>query len=601
MLFPANTEEIQFADLSDYIKHSAERTFGMDLMELPFGVLMIDCEKIFRMVNHPAGRILGKDAQQLVGSSIAPYLPKNHIEAVLRKGVPRYDLPLKIRRATIRVSSFPVYRHGATVGVLEIWRDATEMMKLSSELQKAMDRINLLENILDTAFEELGAVDVEGRLVYVNKKSCDRIGLPRQELEGKDVDSVLKGCLLNKVARTGHSEFAAVPRRGKTGNIPVEVTPLYRDGSLSGAVCKSVFNDMSHAEVFLRRFPILRIKNGSKTALSPVDSGRAPFTFADIIGQSPALERVIEKARRSAPSSVRVLITGESGTGKELFAHAIHTASDRAASPFVRLNCAGIPEALLESELFGYEEGAFSGARKGGKPGKFELADRGTLLLDEVGDMSIGMQSKLLRILQEGEYQRVGGVETLFADVRIIAATNKDLAQLVRKGLFREDLFYRLDVVALSLPALREREGDVPLLVDAFLQEFSLLLGKPEIRIGENVLEILSSYPWPGNVRELRNALESACCLCKNQTISVADLPYKIQGWATSRSQRVADVADCSMRRIEEQAIEEALQHSSGNKRKAASLLGISRSSLYRKLREYEIRGGISRTGSCPP
>lgn len=600
MISEVNTEELQFADLSDYVKHCAQRCFGMDLMELPLGVLLIDGEGKFRLVNHPAARILGKDPQQLVGSSIVSYLPENHIDAVLNKGAPRYDLLLEIRTATIRVSSFPVYRHGTTAGVLEIWLETTEIMELSSKLQKAMERINLLENILDTTFEELGVADVEGRLVYVNKKSADRIGLPREELEGKDVDSVLRGCLLNKVASTGHSEFAAVPRRGKAGSIPVEVTPLYRDGSLSGAVCKSVFNDMSHAEVFLQRFPILKIKSGTKTARSAVDSSRAPFTFADIIGQSPALERVIEKARRAALSSVRVLITGESGTGKELFAHAIHTASDRSASPFVRLNCAGIPETLLESELFGYEEGAFSGARKGGKPGKFELADRGTLLLDEVGDMSIGMQSKLLRILQEGEYQRVGGVETLFADVRIIAATNRDLAQLVRKGLFREDLFYRLDVVALSLPALRERQGDVPLLANAFLQEFSSLLGKPGIRLDENALEILSSYPWPGNVRELRNALESACCLCKNQTISVIDLPYKIQAWATGRSQRVADLADCSIRRIEKRAIEETLQLCSGNKRKAASLLGISRSSLYRRLREYDTQGRISQAGSWP-
>jgi len=304
----------------------------------------------------------------------------------------------------------------------------------------------------------------------------------------------------------------------------------------------------------------------------------------EIIGESPAIQQVLGLVRRVAPTSATVLIQGESGTGKELLARALHEGSPRRGRPFIPVNCAALPETLLESELFGYERGAFTGAQAR-KEGRFELADGGTLLLDEVGDLSAATQAKLLRVLQEGEFERVGGTKTLKVDVRMVAATNQDLAALVKERRFREDLYYRLNVITIEIPPLRERAEDIPLLAQHFLRRYAAR-NRREIRgFTEAALARLRAYPWPGNVRELENAVERAVILARGELIDLADLTPAV-AQAEPPSRVVPIPIGMPLDEVEQRLIEETLRLTKGNKELAAKLLGIASRTIYRKLKE---------------
>ena len=303
-----------------------------------------------------------------------------------------------------------------------------------------------------------------------------------------------------------------------------------------------------------------------------------------IVGQSPAFKAMMDIVRQAAPSSATILVLGESGTGKELVARAIHDLSPRSSGPFVPINCAAIPESILESELFGYERGAFTGA-VARKEGRFERAQRGTLFLDEVGEMSPSVQVKLLRVIQEGEIERLGGTRPIPVDVRLVAATNKDLAQEVREGRFREDLYYRLDVVKIGLPPLRERQGDVPLLANHFLRTFCKKNGKAIAGFTAAALDAMEAYSWPGNVRELENAIERAVVLSRGDTVDLPDLPATGAGAAGTPAARAIVVPiGTPMDEIELRVIHETLRHVGGDKTLAAQLLGIAPRTIYRKL-----------------
>jgi DNA-binding NtrC family response regulator len=313
-----------------------------------------------------------------------------------------------------------------------------------------------------------------------------------------------------------------------------------------------------------------------------------------LVGESASLAEVRHVIARVAPTPATVLITGESGTGKEIVARSLHRASAVRAGPFVKVNCAAIPEGLLESELFGYEKGAFTGAAAR-KPGRFELADGGTLFLDEIGEMPLSAQPKLLRAIQEGRFYRVGGTETVHVSVRLVAATNRDLREEVRAGRFREDLFYRLHVVPIELPALRERSEDIPMLARLFLERFAAKLHRPVTGIDPAAMDALRLHPWPGNIRELENAIERATLMCDGATLLVRDLPPELQAapkvtaagadGGTPLRERIR----AATRRIERDAILEALRLTDGNVTKAARELGLSRRGLQLKMKELEI------------
>lgn len=312
-----------------------------------------------------------------------------------------------------------------------------------------------------------------------------------------------------------------------------------------------------------------------------------------IIGNSERMTWLKAISAKAAKGSSTVLIQGESGTGKEVFAQAIHSAGSRCHGPFIKINCAALPENLLESELFGYDDGAFSGARKGGKPGKFELASGGTIFLDEIGDMSLSMQAKLLRVLQEKEIDRIGGTKTVKVDVRVIVATNRDLEDMVEKGVFRKDLYYRINIVTLLIPPLRERKEDILLLSKALLDKINSRVQHSVQGIMPDALKLLVEYDWPGNVRELENVLERAVNLLDDEVhIMPEHLPPAFKKMRLFKEKEPLDNARQLagiVAETEKQAIYRALETAGGNRSKAAQILGIQRSAFYQKLQKHGI------------
>jgi len=345
--------------------------------------------------------------------------------------------------------------------------------------------------------------------------------------------------------------------------------PVNKSGIIEGAVI--TLRDIQQIKKIVREATVSEIET----------------SFAQIVGDSPKIRELKKMAQRVAPTSATLLIQGESGTGKELLARAIHQSSKRKEHAFIALNCGAIPENLLESELFGYEEGAFTGARRGGKLGKFELAHNGTIFLDEIGDMSLHLQVKLLRVLQERRVERIGSSRSIPVDVRVIAATHRDLEKMVAAGEFREDLYYRLNVIPLTIPPLRERQEDIPILIRFYLDYYSELAGKEVRGISREAEEILAKYPWPGNVRELGNVIEYCVTMVNGDLVTPDILPQRLK---IERRMEHPDQS-LNLRILERQAIMRALAlaNEAGHKDDAAKLLGISRATLYRKIKEYNI------------
>lgn len=301
-----------------------------------------------------------------------------------------------------------------------------------------------------------------------------------------------------------------------------------------------------------------------------------------LITEDPYMQKIIQSVKKAAKTSAPVLITGESGTGKELIANLIHESSPRGQNPFIKINCAAIPETLLESELFGHEKGAFTDALFQ-KKGKFELANHGTIFLDEIGDMNLNTQAKILRVLQEGEFERVGGTETIRSDIRVITATNKDLRVLIQNGLFREDLYYRLCVINFHLPPLRQRMGDVRLLIDHFIRQFNAQYGKKVKGLDPQTEDILIKHLWPGNIRELRNCIERAIIFCEGEFITLDDLPAQ---YMELSEHSFADVCQTYFEELNKKLIMDALEKSKGIKGKAADMLNINRRTLYNRMKK---------------
>ncbi len=316
----------------------------------------------------------------------------------------------------------------------------------------------------------------------------------------------------------------------------------------------------------------------------------AKFGLENIVGQSAVMTEIFEIVQQVAPTRATVLVTGESGTGKELIAKAVHQLSPRAKMPFVTVHCAALAPTLLESELFGHERGAFTGAHER-RIGRFELAQGGTLFLDEIGEIDQTIQVKLLRFLGERTFERVGSNKTLSADVRLVAATNKNLEELVKAGKFREDLFFRLRVVEIELPPLRERMGDIPLLAQNFLREFAKENGKAVNDFTADALEALMNFSWPGNVRELRTAIEHAVVLSRGDRISLRDLPNSVRGGNSVSAAKLLQTKDLTVKDAEKQLIQRALKETDGNRTRAAQKIGMSRRTFHRKLHEYHLEG----------
>jgi len=387
--------------------------------------------------------------------------------------------------------------------------------------------------------------------------------------------------LLKKIA----SSYPTLPVIILTGHGTIEsAVNAMRDGAFD-FMTKPI--NLDHLGMLIKRALSNRELYLKHRALQQeVDQLKKKQKTSPIIGKSSKMKRVMEVVQQVAATKASVLITGESGVGKELIADAIHEQSDRANGPYIKVHCAALTESLLESELFGHEKGAFTGAVSQ-KKGRFELADGGTIFLDEIGEINAQVQIKILRVLQERKFERVGGEKTLSVDVRVISATNKNLKDEIQNGSFREDLFYRLNVVNIEVPTLRERKEDIPLLAAAFLKEFSKENGKSIEGITQKAHAALYNYPWPGNIRELRNCIESAVVLCKKHVIDVQDLPPTVTEGQDEDHIRIP--LGTSMADAQRRIIEATLNYCSGNKSRTAEVLDIGRKTLHRKLLDYNI------------
>lgn len=438
-----------------------------------------------------------------------------------------------------------------------------------------------LKEILDRVYFGSVVVDDKGIITFLSQPYADFLGVDRDAVIGRHVTEVIENTRMHIVVQIGEVEIGRQHIRGE--DLVVQRVPIRGEtGRVVGAFGQVMFR-VEELHDLVRRLKILESKVAYyEQELHSLRASR--YTFDDIVGESLALKEAKRLALRAARSMSSVLLVGETGVGKELFAHAIHHASPRSRRPLVRVNCAAIPRELVEAELFGHEPGAFTGASKRGKPGKFELADGGSLFLDEIADMKLDVQANVLRALQEKEVERIGGTDPIKVDFRLLAATHEDLEALVAEGRFRADLFYRLNVVPIRIPPLRERREDVPALVSHTLCRLSEDMGRSPVRVTAAAMSALQGHDWPGNVRELVNVLERILNALEGDVIDVTHLPF-VSAKPTS-AVRDADVGRLRrlLREHGDLAIRQALALTRGNKTEAARVLGIHRASLYRKL-----------------
>lgn len=448
------------------------------------------------------------------------------------------------------------------------------MARNSDEILRAIDEFST---------EAIQITDEKGNYIFCNQAFASITGVPVSERMGKSIWDGQEMGACAKVLTTGQPVYGHIqsPREGVI--LVVNAAPIRdKQGKLIGTI--TVFNDQAN---YIKLSQALKEKEGELRRLKKQfgQMSTSLYGFSDLIGEHPAFRACIQRAIQAAQSDASVLITGESGTGKELFAHAIHGSSQRAPSPFIRVNCPAIPGTLLESELFGYEKGAFTGAQKA-KPGKFELAQKGSIFLDEIGDLDIVLQAKLLRVLQEHEIERLGGTKTIPLDVRVIAATNQELGEQIQQGRFRKDLYYRLNVIHIQIPPLRQRRSDIPLLLEWMLKKNDRT-GVP-CTISKSAMKVFLDYDWPGNVRELESTAERLLLYREDNVISREDALYVLGDRDLSSGAESFD--GMSLAGMEAVMIHRALERCGTTlegKKQAARELGISLSTLYEKLKKY--------------
>jgi Transcriptional regulator containing PAS, AAA-type ATPase, and DNA-binding domains len=464
---------------------------------------------------------------------------------------------------------------------------ANLMMYVIEEKEKLADIKRLkgeLDTVLNSVQEAIEVAGIDGKIKYVNPSFSRVTSIPASQRIGHNIFDVSPNGALARSLRTHEPVFA---HRGQVGGTSVEVisnaSPVVVDGKSEGAVV--VFQSITDIYKLMEQLKVSnQVIDDLQSRINQIST--SSYTFDDLIGSHPEFKSALDLARKGARSNSTILISGESGTGKELFAHAIHGASLRLDKPFIKVNCAAIPETLLESEFFGHEKGAFTGALKT-KHGKMELANGGTIFLDEIGDMKPYLQAKLLRVLQEMEFERVGGTQTIKVDVRVIAATNRNLLKMVKQGDFREDLYYRLNVLELRLPPLRKHKEDIPAYVHSLISKFNRKYGKHVIGLTSQAEELLMNYDWPGNIRELQNVLERAMVTAEEEIINHKSMPNLLDPQKTIQQEQVIGRI-MPIEQMEKQMIRFALKRygdSVEGKKQAAKALKISLATLYNKLR----------------
>lgn len=554
------------------------------------GMIVIDREGQVRLFNKSAERIIGYKKEEAIGKYILEVIPTSKLLRVVRtKQIEvNYELTLENEKKII-TTRIPILKEGGEVqGAFAIFKDITEVVDLAEEVTNLKEIQTLLEAIINSSEEAISVVDEKGRGLVINPAYTKLTGLTEEDIIGKPATTdIVEGESMHmKVLRTRRAVRGIHMKIGqKKRDVIVNVAPVIVDGILKGSV--GVIRDVSE---------IQKLTNELNRARQIIRTLEAKYSFDDIVGNSDETTAAIEQAKLGANTPATVLLRGESGTGKELFAHAIHNGSNRKYNKFVRVNCAAISETLLESELFGYEEGAFSGAKRGGKRGFFEEANNGSIFLDEIGELSANTQAKLLRVLQEKEIVKVGGTKAIPINVRVIAATHVNLEKAILEGEFREDLYYRLNKIPIQIPSLRQRKGDIPAIADRLIQKINQDYGRNVEGLTDSAISYLQSYEWPGNVRELENILGRAIIFMNYNEIyiDVHHLPplHKEEQTELKQNNLLPELEEKSLEHLvtefEGNIIHEYLENFDGNKTQTAKALGISVRNLYYKLEKYD-------------
>jgi transcriptional regulator with PAS, ATPase and Fis domain len=549
------------------------------------GIIIISPDRNIIEINNSAKKLLNLKSRELLDRPIAEVFPELNIDRVIYSSVKEKGVRIQYKGKELIVDKLPLSIEKESIGAVVLIYDNTEYKSVLEELNKERNVREILNTILEIVYDGITVVDSNGIITMISTAYAEFLGVDREAAIGKHVTDIIENTRMHIVAKTGIAEVAQLQKIKGKYMIATRI-PIIKEGKVQGAVGKVLFRNIKDFNSLYKK--VRKIEKDAQIYGGYVkESNSATYSFSNIIGNSKKLEEAKNIARKAALTNSNVLLKGESGTGKELFAHAIHNASDRAHENFVKVNCAAIPMDLLESELFGYEKGSFTGANKEGKIGKFELADGGTIFLDEIGDMPLHMQVKLLRVLQEKEVERIGSVVTKHIDIRVVAATNRNLEDMIKLGEFREDLYYRLNVVTINIPPLRERPDDIVTLTSFLIDKICNKLDKKISGISSKAMNYMKRYRWEGNVRQLENVLERAINLVEyDEEIGLEHLPQDIIGnIIESPIEKLED----TLNKAEKEAILDALRVFNGNKSKAAKALNISRTTLYEKMAKHNM------------
>jgi len=538
--------------------------------------------------------LINQSIEKMFGLSFLNVKDK-HIEEVFQgivfsrislSDTPYNSFRCNINSHSVLVNAIPIIKNNEQVGVNMIFLDVSMLENISQQLESTIELQATLTGVLNASADGVFVTDKAGIIKYVNEKASQLLGTAQADILGHYLSDFIPASIPTQVSQNGFSEVDVCHINDKP--YVVSHVPFKKDvsnGSNAVGVVSTIFSSENKltGDISRKWFSLRQQVQYYKDELE--SRGINNQSFDEIVSQNDQFIALKAEGKRIARSTSTVLLTGESGVGKDMFARAIHAASPRSRHPFVKVNCAAIPETLLESELFGYASGSFTGASKKGKPGYFEQANNGTIFLDEIGDMPLSIQVKILQVLQDKQFMRVGGTSTEKVDVRIIAATNRDLREEIANGTFREDLFYRLNVIEINLPPLRSRSEDILPLAEMFIQKYNRILGSNIIGITNTAQEALVLYGWPGNIRELENAIERAANYAWEGEIGLEHLPSHIFG--SDQNNHQTPSYRSVLNDVDKEIIVNALKATNGNKSAAAKLLKISRSTFYEKLARH--------------
>ncbi len=557
------------------------------------GLMVSDEHDVVTIFNPAAEEILGIPANAVIGKKVYDVIPNSRLHFVNKTGIPELAYRQVIGSSSTITNRTPIIIDGQIKGAVAIFEDISALEKITGELQEVKELKGQLQLILESVQDGICVVNKEGCITYVNPAYLRILNQQYAQLVGQNIQEISPSGARCSVLSSGKQVLGTISKKKNGVAVVANVNPIIVDDEVTGVV--SVVKDITEVQGLIENLNHISAK--AEYLEQELWRTKKPNrAFEHFIGRSGKVFDVLAMAAKAAEGSSNVLIRGESGTGKELVAEGIHYASRQGAGPFIRVNCGAIPANLLESELFGHEKGAFTGAIRR-KLGKFELADHGTIFLDEIGEMEKSMQVKLLRVLQKKEFERVGGESTIKVNVRIIAATNQDLEKMVLNGEFREDLYYRLNVIPLLLPPLRERKEDIPILAEHFLNKVSLELTRKAKGIKNDALDILLQYKWPGNVRELENMIERLVTLTEGDFIGIEHLPTYLKEKLITKNKEGSSIVNSEIilpwEEYEKRIIKLALgTYNSYNR--AGKALGLTHKTIAAKAKKYGIEKTIS-------